>query len=730
MIHKPWKGNFVFPDADWHRQFDAFVNSKHCPKAVQAGLSRALYRFVENTEHAEATATEPEVNICNDEEVEEFLALTARNGSNADNDGEDLKFECGENDFDWTQQGKNIKRDACGDGASWLMEQVRSDIEKEDPNDLDLAMKIDDKGILHHYELEDLHHDQQEVAVYILDHIRKWIEHDPTRDGPFQGITLTVRGKGGSGKTVLLRTITSVVRRMFQSRTAVHVAGPTGASACNAGGSTFHHLFGIYPDNHKSMSVTEHTRNTLRDLFMDTVVLQLDERSMVSSISLARIECVSRHTVHGGFRLQEPWGGIPVIIMYGDDHQLPSIWPGVNSIPLPGYSADDAPPIPTSKVVIRGNCIFLDFAEDVMDLPVIKRQDASEDNLRAQLDRTRHDELTVEDVKYFRQRHIDSDELKQYRKNIIDKSLMVFAFVDRKNQWNTRSLHTLHSKKNPVAKIRAQYEGHGRLHKAVKKHFSKDDTPERVLICIDAWVHLAGKNIRPKWGLYNGARGKVVEIHFKNKGDNPNSGCLPDYVVVDMTAYNGPIWDKKNPTHVPIPVAQHRCSFGCCIKKFIPLELSFATTIHKIQGLTAGPTKEGQIPNAVESMVFDIGPRRFESSTPGLFYVVHSRGTTLGDDNPKDSAIFFCGENVTDDRLINMTRRKTKSGEPGEKNLRAKRRDAWVNLLKRNTHDSGLSLQAKKELFNWVHQVIDKKKYSKIWVIKRTEKDSYCSDIP
>jgi hypothetical protein len=58
-------------------------------------------------------------------------------------------------------------------------------------------------------------------------------------------------------------------------------------------------------------------------------------------------------------------------------------------------------------------------------------------------------------------------------------------------------------------------------------------------------------NIEPKWGLFNGSIGTVVDIIFK-EGENPNEGHLPIVVAVDMKHYKGSIWDEENPTHVPI----------------------------------------------------------------------------------------------------------------------------------------------------------------------------------
>ena len=224
------------------------------------------------------------------------------------------------------------------------------------------------------------------------------MNHDPTK-GHFQNIFMTVRGKGGSGKTVLLVTLTSVVRRMFNSKTSVHVGGPTGASACHAGGCTFHRLFNMNTKNSKSNSVSNSTKECLVNEFMDTILLQPDERSMIGSASLARMECVSRHCAHGGFNTQMPWGGIPVVMLHGDDNQLPSMEKGVTFIPLPGHS-DVAASLNADKMMLKGNELFLKSAEDVMDLPVIKKQNVEEHKMLDQLDRARNDAVATDVIRH------------------------------------------------------------------------------------------------------------------------------------------------------------------------------------------------------------------------------------------------------------------------------------------------------------------------------------------
>ena len=122
------------------------------------------------------------------------------------------------------------------------------------------------------------------------------------------------------------------------------------------------------------------------------------------------------------------------------------------------------------------------------------------------------------------------------------------------------------------------------------------------MLCWDAMVEITKVNIEPKWGLFNGAIGTVVDIIFK-QGENPNEGHLPTVVVVELKHYRGPIWDTDNPTHVPIVPIERWCEPMCCTRKQIPLQIAWAKTIHSLQGHNAGPTAEHQTPNAIQRIV-------------------------------------------------------------------------------------------------------------------------------
>jgi hypothetical protein len=166
--------------------------------------------------------------------------------------------------------------------------------------------------------------------------------------------------------------------------------------------------------------------------------------------------------------------------------------------------------------------------------------------------------------------------------------------------------------------------------KSKSTHFNKTFDMRKTMLCRDSIVEITKVNLEPKWGLLNGAIGTVVDIIFR-QGENPNEGHLPTVVFVDLKHYRRPIWDKDNPTHVPILPIQRRCEPMCCTRKQIPLKIAWAKTIHSLQGHNAGPTGKHQTPNAIQSIVIHIWGRKDETLNPWLTYVVVSRSTTIGD---------------------------------------------------------------------------------------------------
>ncbi|MEJ2226190.1 MAG: hypothetical protein P8X49_13755 [Syntrophobacterales bacterium] len=73
---------------------------------------------------------------------------------------------------------------------------------------------------------------------------------------------------------------------------------------------------------------------------------------------------------------------------------------------------------------------------------------------------------------------------------------------------------------------------------------------------------------------------------------------------------------------------------------YIPLKIAFATSVHKAQGLSVGPSYP------IKRVIGDPGLKFVEAISLGLFYVLLTQAETLRTGN-NDSAIYFIGENMT-----------------------------------------------------------------------------------
>jgi ATP-dependent exoDNAse (exonuclease V) alpha subunit len=531
-----------------------------------------------------------------------------------------------------------------------------------------------------------------------LDHVRKWIESFDG-EGGFEPLRLTVTGVAGSGKSTFIHTLVTAIRRLFESEDAVAVCGPTGSAAFNAGGSTCHHLFSL-PMDAMLGELGAAKLKRIKQKLTKVVALVIDERSMLSSAVLAMMEHHCKLGAYRGQKCDQTWGGIPIVILVGDDYQLPSIDYGAIHI------FDSS--VKKSFITIAGESIFSEFAENVMKLDDSKRQHGDQTRMRdllkkLQLEEEEEDKITKEDAKFLCSFCINN--LKNFSESEVqelqdDTTLFLFANKEPRNQWNREQLFKQHSVDNPVAIIKSYTTKNGKQI-SHSQHYEKDRIPNSSEICRGAKVQLAGYNLYPRQGLYNGAMGIVKDIVF-DESHSPNFGDFPLYVLVEFSQYDGMPLAETMKKMIPIVPQEVRCKYKCCCKKFIPLSLCYAKTIHTFQGQNAGPVESNQQPNPIQRIICDPGDKEFEGRNPGLFYTTFSRATTLGNDADKmSSAIYFKGANMTPDRVMNM-----RVGKNGRLFKRPRLRDQWVRKLNKNMHVSGLNAASKQDIFIWAKNTV------------------------
>ena len=277
----------------------------------------------------------------------------------------------------------------------------------------------------------------------------------------FKPLRLTIRGVAGSGKSTFIQTLVLAIRKMFKNPESVAVCGPTGSAAFSAGGTTCHHKFSL-PLKSSLGEVGAASLKRIKEKLRYIVALIIDERSMISSGILAMMEQRARLGAYRGQRSDQPWGGIPIIIMVGDDFQLPSVDPG--SIHLFDKS------ISKSDCTIAGEDIFIEFASNVMKLDGSKRQHEDQTRMMQLLEGLRAEEgqgsISLEDAKYLCSFCINNLEnfSEQEASQLCDEDTTLFLFANRqpKENFNRLKLFKQHSQQNPVAIIKASTSQNGK----------------------------------------------------------------------------------------------------------------------------------------------------------------------------------------------------------------------------------------------------------------------------
>ena len=412
---------------------------------------------------------------------------------------------------------------------------------ERDTSPHELKLDIPKKSDGTQYDIEGLFEDQLTVVLLIMNKIIEWTSCKDLSQ--FQPLRITINGPAGTGKTVVINTIVTLIRTLFNTNSVVQVCAPTGTAAFNAGGETLHHFLknkaGMKAYDAFSMSARKKKDLSLK--LKNLLCLIIDERSLLDSAHLGIAEQMVSETIFNGEMAEKSWGNLPVLVLVGDDYQLPGVAPGA-------FDAFEAPK--GHKATDRGRQVFKECATVVVSLSTSKRIQEKQIADKLLLTKLRTaTPLDDNEVKRLLNLHIDKIQQKHGQRvlNEIQKDCIYLFY--RNNPRILKNLEILVgncSADNPVAVCKTRSSG---LHNgmAISSHFKNSSIPTSALLSIGTKVALENKNFCPIWGLHNGAVGIVDEIVFKT-GQNPNNGDLPDYVVVDFPQYVGPVWDEDNPT--------------------------------------------------------------------------------------------------------------------------------------------------------------------------------------
>ena len=162
------------------------------------------------------------------------------------------------------------------------------------------------------------------------------------------------------------------------------------------------------------------------------LALTIDEQSLFTSKILGTAATYLSETLHsGGHYREQSWGGLPILIIAGDDYQLPGIGDGILNALVSCAGL---------KMTQIGRQTFLDCAQYVMDLGGSKHMNNSESHNRQLLNCLRTGEPNEKDVWKLMGLHLENIEKIHGRSKvdeIEDKTIFLFyRNIKRQQHWS------------------------------------------------------------------------------------------------------------------------------------------------------------------------------------------------------------------------------------------------------------------------------------------------------
>ena len=440
-------------------------------------------------------------------------------------------------------------------------------------------------------------------------------------------LRLIVAGTAGTGKTRVIKVINGLAHRLFGDKAVQNVA-PSGTAARCMGGRTIHSLFPIPfgAKRNKEMDCPGLKRlQALQEDLEGLSCLCVDERSMIGTVTFGWMEFCLRMGMYGGISDEESYGGLPILVMFGDDGQLPPIGEcRLFDSKKQGSQAGQNGALSYSQIDC---CVYLDE---------VVRQEGDHCHacavrwhapgakctiLRDLLLRLRYGTVTLDDHQWLQEREIHKLSPEDQAAFRGDDSVWIFAKKAAAHSRNLEKVEELNTRTGAVKVVKCRAKDKGKcMTRDWKTHDDWGQMPRVTYLCRGAMVMLT-TNLSVKWGLFNGATGQIRDVYFSGGRQPSEDGYEhPDMVLVEFPDYTGPSWIPTQPKLVPIGawVWTEHCKHQCQ-REQLPLRLCWGITVHKSQGMTVGPRM------TMKRAVLNLGGSDVEGWSPGSAFVQLSR---------------------------------------------------------------------------------------------------------
>ena len=416
-------------------------------------------------------------------------------------------------------------------------------------------------------------------------------------------------GSGGVGKSYVVKMLhTDTVKLLSCSQqikpedVPILLTAATGVAAHYINGITVHSAF-MLNDRKKAgttyYNLSSDTLSTLQTHLEQLMVVIIDEISMIGAQTLYKIHM--RLQEIKGLHYSNTWFGNVTIIAVGDLYQLPLL-KDKKIYDTPG-TGDDPNPICLHQSLWKENFYFHELKN------VVRQKNKQFAQL---LNRVREAKITENDETTLKGRVTTLNHPDHFT-----DALHVYGTNQQADQYNAAMLQKIDTPKYVIQSSDITRDRETRQLKISLDGKKRTDTgglPSQLTITENAYVRLTS-NINVADGLANGVRGIIQKIIINEDG-------AVNTILVKF--HNEGIGQKAkasspyNRTYGDaIPIYRHGVSFQhrniTIFRSQFPLVLSWASTIHSVQGLT------------VDKIVVDLS----KIFAAGQAYVALSRVTSL-----------------------------------------------------------------------------------------------------
>lgn len=400
------------------------------------------------------------------------------------------------------------------------------------------------------------------MEVVKLDNLEIEINEDYQK--AFQEIdknsNIFITGEAGTGKSCFLRLL---CKKLKENHKNYVVLASTGVAALNVNGCTIHSFFKF-----SIHGIRPHIIENKKDLFKNLDVIIIDEISMLRADLLDYIDEALKINKNSNL----PFGGCQMIFI-GDLSQLP---PVIMKQEQPLFTV-----IYDSPYFLSARCISINKLKMIKFTKIYRQKDNK----------------FVKILNQIRNGRVSYDTL-----NTLN------THIGKLNQNNILITITNNVVKNYNILMLNKLEGEAKYYKAIcdgidENDLSKYGIEKEIILKKNAKIMFLNNDYENGW--VNGSLGKIIDMSENQiiaELDSDGRRVRVDRIETEINNYD---WDDKKKEIVVEKQA--------CVNQ-LPVKLAYASTIHKVQGMT------------FDNINLDLSYGAF---APGQLYVALSRVTSL-----------------------------------------------------------------------------------------------------